>query len=335
MLEAYQQLQDQLKQKREAEMRPEQKIEEKKSKEAVEVADSVSTEGIAKEIGRLKSEIGVMLAQLSDKLESEIGKYLQVKQAVAAREKELQEIYEIERTASTLTALLEVQQQKRVKFEAEMAEQERELESEIEAKREEWEKEKQAHEAEIKERSAAEKKARDRDMEEFKYQFEREQQLAREKFEYEKAKLERDAQLRREELGRDLAAREKALAEGENELRQLREKADAFPKQLEAAIAKAVQETADRLKQEAQGKQELLKKEFEGERNVLTARIEALQQTVKEQTARTAGLSAQLEKSYGQVQEIAVRAIEGSSKAIVYSQPVVSESSRRTSQSDG
>jgi uncharacterized membrane-anchored protein YhcB (DUF1043 family) len=96
-----------------------------------------------------------------------------------------------------------------------------------------------------------------------------------------------------------------------------------------------VQETADRLKQEAQGKQELLKKEFEGERNVLTARIEALQQTVKEQTARTAGLSAQLEKSYGQVQEIAVRAIEGSSKAIVYSQPVVSESSRRTSQSDG
>lgn len=320
MLDAYQQLHEQLKQVREAEMKPEQKIEEKKSKEAVEVADSLSTEGIGREIGRLKSEIGTMLVQLSDKLEDEINKYLQVKRAVAAREKELQEIYEIERTASTLTALLEAQQQKREQFETEMAEQKRELEEEIETTREKWDTERLAHDLEAKERGAAEKKAREREIEEYKYQFEREQQLARERFDYEKGKLERDAQLRKEELERDLSTRERAIADREGELQELRSRVDAFPKQLEAAVNKAVEEISERLTRESQGKEELLKKTFEGERGVLNAKIDALQQTVKEQTSRIATLSSQLEKSYGQVQDIAVKAIEGSStgKTVAY-----------------
>ena len=337
MLDAYNQLHEQLKQKRETEMKPEQKVEERKTKEAVVAADSLSTEGIAKEIGRLKSEIGGVLAELSDTLEAEIDKYLKVKSAVAAKDKELQEIYEIERTASSLTALLETQQQKRAKFDEEMSQQQEELENEIEAKRADWERERLAHDAEIKERNAGEKKARDREVEEFKYQFEREQQLAREKFEHEKAKLERDIQLRKEDLEKELVAREKILAESEQELRVLREKAEAFPKQLESAVNNAVQNVSERVTREAQYKEELLKKAFEGERNVLSAKIEALQQTVKEQAARVATLSGQIEKSYGQVQDIALKAIEGSAnvKAFSYSQPAAQEPSRRSSQAEG
>ena len=71
MLEAYGRLLKKLQAKREAEKKPEQKIEEKKVRQAVEVADSLSMEGVGKEIAGLKAEVGKVLVELSDNLESE------------------------------------------------------------------------------------------------------------------------------------------------------------------------------------------------------------------------------------------------------------------------
>jgi len=336
MLAAYKEMVNRLQEKRKAEMKPEQKIQEKEKGEAVRVAESLSTAGIGKEIGNLKSEIGKMLVQLSDRMEEEIAKYVRTKSAVEAKVKELEEIYEIEKSTSTFIALLEAQQEKRRQFEAEMAGQKDELEHEIQFMREAWKQERDAHDAEIKERDEAEKKRRAREAEEYKYKFEREKQLASEQFEYEKAKLEREGSLKREELERDLAAREKALSEREAELNHLREMVEAFPKEMEAAIARAVKETTGRLNREAETTEELLKKDFQGQQNVLNSRIESLRQTVKEQGEQIAKLSGQLDKSYGQVQDIAVKAIEGSSNATAFAamQARVSESSRRSGQEE-
>ena len=334
MLAAIKDLERQVAERREAEAKPEQKAREKQEKEAVAVADSLSTEGIAREIGNLKAEVGKVLVQLSDKMEEAIGKYSQTKRAVEVRAKELEEFYEIEKGASTLTALLEAQKQKREQFEAEMAEHKEALEEEIESTREEWKSERAAHEAEIKERDAAEKKAREREAEDYKYRIAREKQLAKEEFEYEKAKLAREAQLQKEELERDILAREKALKEQEAELAQLRARAEAFPKELDVAVARAVKETTDRLSREAQQKAELMKKDADAEQRVLAGRIESLQKTAKEQADTIAKLSGQIEKSYGQVQDIAVKAIEGSASAKLLAtlQAQAAEPARRQSQ---
>jgi phage-related minor tail protein len=137
-------------------------------------------------------------------------------------------------------------------------------------------------------------------------------------------------------MERDLAEREKAVVQGEGELNELRAKADAFPKDLETAVSMAVKEAADRLTSEAANKEELLKREFQGQENVLKSKIESLEKTVTEQSAQVAALSAQLEKSYVQVQDIAVKAIEGSSnvKAFGYPQPVMAEQAQRSGQGD-
>lgn len=131
--------------------------------------------------------------------------------------------------------------------------------------------------------------------------------------------MERELGLRREELERDLTAREQALKEREAELNQLRERAAAFPGELAAAVDKAVKETTQRLTRESEAREALMRKEFEGEQKVLQSRIESLQQTVKEQQQQIAKLSAQIEKSYGQVQDIAVKAIEGSGSVRILS----------------
>ena len=96
--------------RKEAEARPEERIERRIVEQAVATADGLSTEGIVKSIGELRSTVGKTLAQLSDRLEEEVAKYVQVQRAIAAKDTELKEIYEIQRSASTLAALIETQQ---------------------------------------------------------------------------------------------------------------------------------------------------------------------------------------------------------------------------------
>jgi len=334
MLEAYQTVLKQLEAQREAELKPEKKIEERKAKEVLQVAESLSSEGIAKEISHLKIETGKMLAQISDRLDEEIGKFRAVQGAVALQEQELQELYEIKKSALTLAALIESQNQKRQAFELEMAEKKETLSREIEGLRAQWEKEKSIYDAEIKERDNAEKKKRDRDKEEYEYSFKREQKLAKDKFEDEKSKLEKESQLKRENMERDLQEREKAIAAQENELTELRKAISAFPKEMESALTKAVKEATERSNLEAKNREELLKKEFLGERNVFTTRIESLEKIVKEQSEQITRITQQLEKAYQQVQDMAVKTIEGASsmKSLAGIQQWISEQMRKPSQ---
>ena len=333
MLEAYDEVLQQLQEKRAAELKPEKAIEEKKIEEAVEVTDSLSTEGIVQEVSTLKLEIGRLLGQLSDSLEEEVSKYRQVKQAVEAKQNELQEIYEIEKSALSLAALIDAQHQKRQQTEAELTARKEELTREIETLRKEWGKEKQLHEAEIKERDGDERKRREREKEEYLYVFQREQQLAREQFEDEKARLERELAYRRDQMEKELADREKAVVERETELNELRKQVSAFPKELESAVSKAVKEAIQRVESEAKNREELLKKEFDGERNVLNTRIESLEKTVTEQNEQIAKLSQQVEKAYSQVQDIAIKAIEGTSRSqpMANLQQLMAEQARKQS----
>ena len=334
MLEAYNIALKQLEAQKELDLKPEKKLEEKKAKEVIQVADSLSSEGIAREASTLKIETGKMLAQITDRMEEEINRYKAIQNAVALKEKELQELYEIEKSAMTLAALIESQNQKRQVFESDMTAKKEELNQEIETSRAEWEKEKNDYEFMIKERDIAEKKRRDREKEEYDYAFKREQKLAKDKFEDEKAKLEKEVQTRKEQLESELKMREKAIAEQEAELTDLRKKVAAFPKEMDAAVAKAVKEMSERLNLEAKNRDEIQKKEFAGERNVLTTRIESLEKTVKEQSERMVKLNQQLEKAYQQVQDVAVKTIEGASnaKALANLQQWVSEQMKKPSQ---
>jgi hypothetical protein len=336
MLAAYKELSKELEEKRKEAQKPLERIEGKKIQKALEEADSLSTERISQEIASLKTETGKILAQVSDRLENEIERYERVKASVEAKEKELQEIYEIEKNASSLAALLEIQRQKREQFEVEMAAEKEKLEQEIEEGRAEWESEVQQREAEKKEIAAAEKKRQERASEEYRYQFDREQKLAREGFGDEKARMEREIQLKKEDMERELAVREGTVSEKEKELKDLQNRAQMFPADLAKSVNKAVQEATERLQKEASGREELLKSQFAGERNVLKTRIEALEATIKEQNIQIERMTKQLEKSYGQVQDIAVKAIEGSSnlKGMIASQPVAAEQSRKSTKEE-
>jgi len=315
MLLAYNGLLKELEEKQEGELKPEKKIEEKKVKEAVQVAEASTTEGVGKGIATLKMEISKTLTGIADQLEGEVNRFLAVRNAIAAKEKELAELYEIEKSAMSLAALIEAQSQKRQEFTVEMEEKKEALRQEVESTRSAWKKEQEEHDVNVKERDSAEKKRQTREKEEFDYAFKREQQTATERFAYEKAKMEKELKDKREQMEQELSAREAAVAAREVELSDLRKQAAQFPKELENSVGRAIKETSERLQAEAKSREELLKKGAEGERNVFTARIEALEKTTQEQSERVVELTRQLEAAYQKVQDIAVRTVEGASNS--------------------
>jgi hypothetical protein len=319
MLDAYSDLLKQMEEKREAEAPPEQKVAEKVAREVVATADSLSDDTIFREINGLKAEVGKMLTTLADQLEQEVGRYDSVKRAIAEKERELAEIYEIQKAASSLAALIEAQNLKKEEFEADMADRKDSLTSEIEEMRSDWQKEKGQRAAEQKEQDAVEARKRSREKEEYDYALQRERQSVKDAFEKEKAgleeekeRLEREIGLRREQTDREFAEREQAIARQEQELADLRARVAAFPTEMESTVAGEVKAAVEKVLTEGKFRLDLVQKEFEGERNVLKGRIASLESVLKDQTAQLAKLNEQVEKSYSQVQAIAVKAVEGS-----------------------
>src|SRR5205823_4577379 len=127
----------------------------------------------------------------------------------------------------------------------------------------------------------------------------------------EKIALEKEIKLKRETADKELAEREKAIAEKERELSELRAKASDFPKELETKVNQTAKEVTDRLKLEAKNREDLLLKQFEGERNVLATKNESLEKANKDFLAANSKLAQQLEAAYQKVQDIAEKTVEG------------------------
>jgi len=275
----------------------------------------LATRGVVESIGELRSTISKTLGGISDRLEEQVARYVQLQRAVVAKDQELKEIYEIQRSASTLTALFESHEAAKVTMEAELESRRAAIQNEIDQFRAQWEQERKQQEADVKERDAAEAKRREREKAEYTYAFAREQQQTRDAFADQTATQEKQLAEKKAAIEKDFAQREAVLKAGEQELQTLHAKVESFPRELDAAVARAVKETTARLTQESAAREELLKRDFAGEKNVLTTRITSLEQTAKDQAQRLASLHAQTEKAYAQVQEIAVRAVEGSAAA--------------------
>src|SRR4051812_49197343 len=88
MMDAYQTLLKDVEEKRSAELNPEKRSEEKKALESVKVASSLTPDEIDREVGALKGNIGRMLAEISEKLSSEVAKYRSLQKAIETKQKE-------------------------------------------------------------------------------------------------------------------------------------------------------------------------------------------------------------------------------------------------------
>jgi hypothetical protein len=245
LLDAYQSAVKQLEEKSKAELRPQAIVEAKKRTETIQKADELSLDAVAGASSSLKTETNKLLAALVERLETEIRKYGTLQEAVEAKKTELAEVYEIEKSAFTLAALIESQRQKRQEFEDLVSREKERLMAEIQETRAEWDEEVKTREAALKEKALAEQKARDREREEYIYQFKRDQKLEKDKYEDLRSKIEKELAAKKETVEKELSQREALIAEKEAELAALREKVARIPQDLDASAAKAWKEAGE------------------------------------------------------------------------------------------
>jgi hypothetical protein len=286
---------------------------------AVATADAQAAQDPVKRLHDLRSAIGRELGDLADRFEGEIETYRKVQSAIEAKQAELKMIYDVETAASDLAALIDAQRIKKEQFDEEMASKKVGLDAEMEEQRARWQREKADHDRQAKEQAEALAKKRQREKEEYEYAFARETEQKKNALADELQALEKEIVQKRSDFDASthqrtaaLDAREEAITVREKELTSLQKEVDGFPKRLEAGIQAAVADTTKQLTREFESDKALMQARFDGEKNVLVGKIEALDKVVASQSTQIADLSQKTERAYEKVQDIANRAVTAS-----------------------
>jgi colicin import membrane protein len=272
--------------------------------EVRQAVDGVTVETVVQRISGLGLDISKSLSGISAKLIEEVNLLAGTREAVALERKELERLHKIDVAATALDQLVE-----------DYGRQKQELESEIAARRAAWEEETRTVERERKELEDSLRKQRQREIEDYEYKKNLERKKAQDKYEEELRLQEKENQEKQETLEKSWQQREAALKEREEELARLRKESEEFParlkKEAQSAAAEAAAGAASHLEQQIL----MLKKDAEGERRVFDLQVKTLEDTVSRQAAHIAVLEKQLGEAKQQVQDIAVKAIEGASGA--------------------
>lgn len=266
--------------------------------------EDLSIDGVVQKISSLGLDISKALTNLSSTLIAEVEQLTTAREAVALETRELERLHKIDIAATSLDQLLRDYQLKK-----------EELEAEISNRRAAWEEEELQRAREQKEFDDNLKKQRQREVEEYEYKKALERKKAQDKYEEDVRLQEKKNKEKQEALEKSWQQREVVLKEKETEWAQLRKEVDDFParlkKEVDTAAAAATRSAEQRFEQQTI----LLKKDSESEKRVAELQIKSLQEALNRQTVEVEKLQAQVEEAKKQVQDIAVKAIEGASGA--------------------
>jgi len=277
------------------------KLREGEIRQAVE---GISVEDVVKGISDLGLDLSKALAGLSEKLVQEVNRLSSAREAVELERKEIERLHKIDIASTALDQLVQ-----------DYARKKEELESEITAQRASWDEELKRTERERKEQDENLRKQRQREIDDYEYKKALERKKAQDKYEEEMQLLEKQNREKQEALEKSWQQREAALKEREEEAARLRSESEGFPARLEKACAQAAAEATRATTQRFEQQMLLLKKEAEAEKRLAELQVKTLEDTLVRQSAQMAALQKQLDEAKQQVQEIAVKAIEGASGA--------------------
>jgi hypothetical protein len=176
-----------------------------------------------------------------------------------------------------------------------------------------WQKEQENHKLEVKERDDNYKQSYRRDEEEYRYNLNLERNLVREQYEQGKRVLYQELVEIRQVQEQQWLTREESIAQREKAQAAAKAAVEAFEKELEAKIKQGTDEGKGIGFYQGKVKADLRNKEVEGERRNFELKITSLNQNIQTQEARIQALTKQLDAALKQVQDLAVKAIEGSS----------------------
>lgn len=275
-----------------------------REEEVKSVLKEITSESLVQRMTALGLEVSKTLSDLSSKLAAENNLLIALREGSLLEKKEMEKLHKIDVCATALDQLIEEYDEKKTS-----------LEMEASARRAEWEKEKEERAQEQKEFDDNLRKQRQREKEEYEYQKNTERKKEEDANEEASRVQERNNKEKQEVIEKSWAAREAGLKEREDELNSLRAQVAGFDERIKAEAERSATEAIKTA--EARHRQEVLvlQKDSEANRRIAELQIKSLEEVVARQTKEIESLDARLDEAKKQVQDIAIKAIEGASGA--------------------
>ena len=266
----------------------------------------------------LRTGFGSAISALSAQLTTEATKLAELRGSVAAQTNELKELHGLEVTEQTLDELLQKYAEESERFAADMQQQRQAFGQDMTERRAAWQKEQDMQARLVKERDVSLQRARERGATEYAYEWERRRQQETDAYEQQQKKLYAALDALVQSKQRDSEAREQAIADQEKLFAEYQARVEGFLAERDAAMQKAAAEGRRLVETEAKIQADLQAQESAGEKRIAELRITALRDTIDKQAAQIDHLSQQLNAVLKQTQDLAVKALEGTSTSSSY-----------------
>ena len=246
-----------------------------------------------------------------------IEQYLNLEAAIEAKKKELQEMYNIEKEASTFTALVNAHKDKEEELKTEYALKEKTAVEALEQRKAEIEAEiaslLENHKAKInkcndeeEERKAEIKKARLREEEEYEYSRDRKRKLDEDQW-----ADERNARISEmEELEASVMSREEAVSVREEKISEMEEQIKAIPGLVEEARQEGIKKGKTDAEKSHAFEKRHMETEFSYQKKDLEGQVERLQADLAAEKALNTSLQNKLDGAYAQMRELAADTVK-------------------------
>lgn len=317
ILDAYHEALQEIKSLKKVGSKQEIKLEQDKQ-EVIKLASKKNAQEIVTELTHLKMGIVQSLEDLEQQLLREQKKLINLNQSIDFQTKELEELYEIRVNLDTLSALLQAQKQSKETFEKEMLVQRSTFNEDMLQKRSAWKREQDEVMTLWKEQETLQKKSRQREEEEYGYKRNLDRQKDQDQYNNQKQLLEKELVEKKTIFEKAFAEREANIILNEQELQKLKTQVEGFPKKLQDTIAETEKTITERLKFKHDYEVKLTQKEVEGEKKLHQQMIAALELKIAQQEKQIAALTDKANHAGLQVQEIAVKAIDGAARTRFY-----------------
>ncbi len=275
-----------------------------REEEVKQALKEITSEGLVQRITALGLEVSKTLSDLSSKLTAENNLLTSLREAVSLEKQEIEKLHKMDVGATALDQLIAGYEQKKSALEAETASQ-----------RSEWSEEQARRAQEQKEHEENLKKQRQREKEEYEYQKTGERKKEADAYEEGARLQERKNAEKQEVLEKGWQAREAALKASEEDFGRLRKEVADFPARLKQESERSAAEAVKALELRRQQELLVLQKDSEAERRLGELKVKSLEESVARQSREIESLGARLDEAKKQVQDIAVKAIEGASGA--------------------
>lgn len=275
------------------------KLKEVETREAVE---GITVESVVQKISNLGIDLSKALSDVSHRLVTGTSLLATLREAVFLERKEIERLHKIDIATTSLSLLVEEYDLRKA-----------DLESEASLAQRAWDQELDRREKDQKDYDETIKRVRTREKEEYEYQKNLERKKDQTEYEEAQRLQERKNKEKQEQLEKTWQAREVSIKEREEELARLKKETSEYPEKLKKEIEKAVAEATKILDQKHHQALVFQQKDMETDKKLAELKIKSLEETVTRQFTQIESLSQRLEEAKGQVQDIAIKAIEGAS----------------------